>query len=1338
MGARAGKHFGHRSFQRAAGVALATAALFLALCMSASAAPRHLPQEAFGSATQPKFFQPPAIAVDPASGDVLVADIKTQTIKRFKPNGEPDPFPALGTNTIDAKGSGSGPAKTGIHPCAAPIAAECDETPQNGFFFRAHGEGQIAIAPPGSAAGTAGNIYVSQPSKRLVDVFSSGGEYLGQITKAGAVKFSEPVGVAVDPAGTLFVGHYEASFNDANRRVYRYVPTANPPLATDLAGAFALPGEVNPTFIAIGAGSSAGYLFAQGGFTETYKLDSVTGEVKCKVSGGQPPEGMAISPSGGSLFLARPMEIDEYEVSGSGCDETPLSRTPRPATGQGNFEGIAVGSAGQIFAGRSSSAAEQPLEVFGPALAAFPDVTTIPATEVTPTSATLNGEVTPYGVEVTECVFEYGLNGQSMNQSAPCEGPIPADQDPHPVSASISGLASGTSYTFRLKASNSDGHAETSSSWPFKTPTVTVTKAATEVTATGAILNAEVDPYGVQLSECLFEYGPTAAYGQTAPCAESPAEIGSGTGLVAVHAQIAGLAPGDTYHYRIFAAGPSYSESRGKDAQFATLAAGLTVSTGSASALGGSVATLNGSVTPYGEAIEECLFEYGPTAAYGQTASCTESQGEIGTGSEAVSVHASLEGLEPGAMYHYRLAAGPAGGLAHGEDETFTTLGPRVEAEWAEGIIATEATVGAVIDPGGMATAYRIEWGATTAYGHSTATAEAGGGSSSHTVTNLLEGLEPGQTYHYRFVALNHCEADPDVLCTAFGEDRSFTTHGLSGASAQCSNAAFRIGPSASLPDCRAYEMVSPLEKGGSDIDFGKEGTSHAQAALNQASLDGEKLAYGTTHPFGDAQSAPFVSQYIAARDPQLGWRSHAINPPKTTLIMPVTRNIDTEFKYFSPDLCQAWFRSVSEPVLAPGGVAGYANLYRREDQLCAPSGEAAFEAITTATPPNSLPEAYDELELQGLSADREAVLYAANDNLTDAEPPQIQNCTEYGKACQLRLYYQRAGDPLAFVCVLPSGEATLLPCLGGTDDFVGGQNRSAKVQGAISADGSRVYWTAAADSTGVNGRRPGHVYLRINPGRTQRLPRSPECHGHAGKRIEDRHVSWGPVLLHARPGSHGARNRSGNHDRGGLGEHAHAFEAGHRNEIEHPRRGHGLHRTGQGLHRRGFGRGRSALENTGIPVLGGIRGRLEGDLHDRIRGYAGSLRVRRRERRSSPARRPPRRGGGRQRRRLACLLRLRGSDPRDGAEQRRGRSGAQPAKPLPLRRRRQRQLYRDAGGGGSRASAERRCLHIHVRTRHSGQPRRRPPRLHDERRPDSLRQHRCQERRSRHRGPPL
>ena len=80
-------------------------------------------------------------------------------------------------------------------------------------------------------------------------------------------------------------------------------------------------------------------------------------------------------------------------------------------------------------------------------------------------------------------------------------------------------------------------------------PTV-VTEAASSVEVTSAVLNATVDPNDATVSACVFEYGPTTAYGSTAPCVSMP---GSGASPVPVAATIAGLAAGATYHFRISA-----------------------------------------------------------------------------------------------------------------------------------------------------------------------------------------------------------------------------------------------------------------------------------------------------------------------------------------------------------------------------------------------------------------------------------------------------------------------------------------------------------------------------------------------------------------------------------------------------------------------------------------------------------------------------------------------------------------------------------------------------------------------------------------------------------------
>ncbi len=80
----------------------------------------------------------------------------------------------------------------------------------------------------------------------------------------------------------------------------------------------------------------------------------------------------------------------------------------------------------------------------------------------------------------------------------------------------------------------------------------------TDVTKEAASLNAKVDPRGVAVSSCEFEYGLTdedgnGPYNHSVPCTQTPAEIGAGSSPVAVSAQLEGLQPGELYHYRLIA-----------------------------------------------------------------------------------------------------------------------------------------------------------------------------------------------------------------------------------------------------------------------------------------------------------------------------------------------------------------------------------------------------------------------------------------------------------------------------------------------------------------------------------------------------------------------------------------------------------------------------------------------------------------------------------------------------------------------------------------------------------------------------------------------------------------
>jgi hypothetical protein len=193
---------------------------------------------------------------------------------------------------------------------------------------------------------------------------------------------------------------------------------------------------------------------------------------------------------------------------------------------------------------------------------------------------------------------------------------------------------------------------------------------ASGLTDTQASLAGTVNPQG-QLTSYAFQYGTTTAYGQQSALSSA----GSGSADVPVTADLAGLTPGTTYHYRVIATNAS-GTTVGADRTFRTTGTAPppppapSATTGDASVSGGS-ATLSGSVNPNG-VDSSYYFEFGTTSNYGQQ---TPPQG-AGSGSSAVSVSATLSGLAASTTFHYRLVAvGPGGAFAIGGDRTFTTAG---------------------------------------------------------------------------------------------------------------------------------------------------------------------------------------------------------------------------------------------------------------------------------------------------------------------------------------------------------------------------------------------------------------------------------------------------------------------------------------------------------------------------------------------------------------------------------------------------------------------------------------------------------------------------------------
>lgn len=321
-----------------------------------------------------------------------------------------------------------------------------------------------------------------------------------------------------------------------------------------------------------------------------------------------------------------------------------------------------------------------------------------------------------------------------------------------------------------------------------------------------------------------------------------------------------------------------------------------------------------------------------------------------------------------------------------------------------------------------------------------------------------IDSLQPATLYHYRLVA------DNPLAPPALGKEVKALRTFAPAAAAACPNAASRIGLGALLPDCRAYEMVSPLDKASGDIHL-LETTLAQLAVLEQASLSGDKLAYGSYRSFGGNASAPYTSQYIAQRIPGLEWRTHPIDSPRG-----VSRGLfdfDTEFGAFSADLCEAWKMSFADPPLAEGALAGSTNLYRRTDELCSEDGAAHYEALA----PN--PSGPPREQLLGVSADGTHAIFSS---LWELAPG--------GTEGQAQLYESLQGSSPRFVCVLPDGAPLSETCTAGT--LTGGHEPGAQI-GRISADGERVFW-AALDGGEAK------LYLRQNSAE----PESARLHGAA------------------------------------------------------------------------------------------------------------------------------------------------------------------------------------------------------------------------------------------------
>ncbi len=240
---------------------------------------------------------------------------------------------------------------------------------------------------------------------------------------------------------------------------------------------------------------------------------------------------------------------------------------------------------------------------------------------------------------------------------------------------------------------------------------------------------------------------------------------------------------------------------------------------------------------------------------------------DLGSGASPVAIplapaQGTATGLEANTLYRVRVALtrGFGNGTVYSSEILFATNAPPPDVTTlpVNGRGATTATLEADVNPNGNPTTYRFEYGRTNLYGARAPVpdGDAGSGGMTKRIAQVVSGLDPDTTYHYRVVAENE-------EGVAVGYDVTFTTR-----------AASAPGPSG-----RAYELVSPADKiGGVGVGRYYPGDK-AAAPAGYPSADGDRYAATSTNGamLLDAEFAYANDWAFAERlDDTRGWVSHS------------------------------------------------------------------------------------------------------------------------------------------------------------------------------------------------------------------------------------------------------------------------------------------------------------------------------------------------------------------------------------------------------------------------------------------------------------------------------
>jgi hypothetical protein len=376
-------------------------------------------------------------------------------------------------------------------------------------------------------------------------------------------------------------------------------------------------------------------------------------------------------------------------------------------------------------------------------------------------------------------------------------------------------------------------------------------------------------------------------------------------------------------------------------------------------------------------------------------------------------------------------------------------IAARIGSETALSPTSNTSLLETTVNPLGVDTQYHFEYGLTTAYGSSSPLPDASISASNNYTAAVahLSNLQPNTTYHYRTVASN-------TVGVVDGPDRTFTTE-----PASCQNAAHRAGPGANLPDCRAYEMVTPLEKMNAEDMFGSiTGTAGGLESVRfttdegYAADGGARFLLNTDAAFGANPTAGH-NPYVFSRTPG-GWTTTSVVPQGTGVL-------SAEASIFNSELLV-----VGVNVFIGGQTASLPEV----SNIFGSSGGPYTTFATTSRNEGS--------ELVGASSDfHQVILQTTDHSLVPAASSQVAGSNAL---------YEWVNKELSLVNITSNG--SLISACGAR---LGYSTSAGDTHDAVSEDGSKIFFISPDPETGSGAPscysnseplvNPPHLYMRLD-----------------------------------------------------------------------------------------------------------------------------------------------------------------------------------------------------------------------------------------------------------------